>query len=99
VVLAGRLDLKGAGEIESSFIAQTASANKSALVDFSGVPFLASIGMRLLVMAAKTLRRTGHKLVILCPQENVKQALEVAGLVEILPIATSEAEAVALARS
>ena len=99
VVLAGRLDLQGAGEIETDFTARTAAAKKSAVVDFSKVPFLASIGMRMLVLAAKTLRRTGHKLIILSPQENVKQALEVAGLVEILPIAMNEADAFGLARA
>lgn len=98
VALAGRLDLQGTGEIELAFTGQTAAKKRAAVVDLSEVSFLASMGMRLLVQVAKALRRADRRLVILRPQENVKQALEVAGLVEILPIADDEAEALAIAR-
>lgn len=98
VALTGRLDLQGTGEIELAFTGQTATKRRAAIVDLGEVSFLASMGMRLLVQVAKALRRDGHRLVILRPQENVKQALEVAGLVEILPIAEDESQALALAR-
>lgn len=98
VALTGRLDLQGAGEIERAFTEETATRNKAAVVDLGEVSFLASMGMRLLVQVAKALRRADRRLVILRPQENVKQALEVAGLIEILPIANDDAEALALAR-
>ena len=98
MALGARLNIQGAGEIEADFAAHTAASEKSAVIDLSQVPFLASIGMRMLVRTAKALRQTNCRLVILRPQENVKQALEVAGLVEILPIAGDEAEALALAR-
>lgn len=98
VALAGRLDLQGAGEIELAFTGQTATKHRAAVVDLSAVSFLASMGMRLLVQVAKALRRDGHRLVLLRPQENVKQALEMAGLVELLPIVEDDAEALALAR-
>jgi anti-sigma B factor antagonist len=98
IALQGRLDLQGAGEIEADFAARTAASDKSAVIDLSEVPFLASIGMRMLLRAAKALRQTNCRLVILRPQENVKQALEVAGLVEILPITNDEADALTLAR-
>lgn len=98
IALTGRLDLQGAGEIETDFARHTAAMDKSAIIDLSEVPFLASIGMRMLVQAAKALRRTDRHLVVLRPQENVKQALEVAGLVAIFPITDDEAIALALAR-
>lgn len=98
LALSGRFDLLGAGEIEPNFLAYTSARNRSAVVDLSQVPFLASAGMRLLLQAAKALHRTAHRLVLLQPQENVKQALEVAGLAGILPITGDEATALALAR-
>ena len=47
IALQGRLDLQGAGEIEADFAARTAASDKSAVIDLSEVPFLASIGMRI----------------------------------------------------
>jgi anti-anti-sigma factor len=99
LALNGRLDYQGTGEIELAFTAQTATMHRAAVVDLSEVSFLASIGMRLLLQVAKALHRTDHRLVLLRPQENVRQALEVAGLAEILPIANDEAQALALARN
>lgn len=98
LALAGRFDLLGAGEIEADLLAHTSARDRSAVVDLSQVPFLASAGMRLLLQAAKALHRTAHRLVLLQPQENVKQALEVAGLAGVLPIAGDEATALTLAR-
>lgn len=99
IALSGRLDLQGTGAIQPDFAALTGDAKRSAVVDLSEVSFLASAGMRMLLEAAKALRRTAHRLVLLRPQENVKQALEVAGLAGILPITDDEAAALALART
>lgn len=98
IALEGRLDLQGAGEIEQAFTEATATERKAVVVDLGEVSFLASMGMRLLVRVAKALRQSDRCLVLLRPRENVKQALEVAGLVEVLPIADNEATALALAR-
>jgi anti-anti-sigma factor len=97
VAFKGRLDLQGTREIERMFVEQTTTSGRAAVVDLGEVSFLASMGMRLLVQVAKALHRSGRRLVILRPQENVRQALEVAGLVEILPVAADDAEALALA--
>ncbi|MDX2165613.1 MAG: STAS domain-containing protein [Deltaproteobacteria bacterium] len=96
VALTGRLDLQGTRAIERVFVEQTTDG-RAAIVDLGEVSFLASMGMRLLLQVAKALHRSGRRLVILRPQENVRQALEVAGLVEILPVSDDDAEALALA--
>lgn len=98
VALRGRLDLGGAAGIESAFAAEVASGGRAAVVDLGEVSFLASMGMRLFVHAAKELHRDGRRLVLLRPQENVRQALEMAGLLGILPVADDERAALALAR-
>lgn len=98
IALTGRLDLAGAGEIETDFTGHTGATERSVVVDLSEVSFLASVGMRMLLQAAKTLRVADRRLVLLRPQQNVKQALEVAGLAGILPITDDEAAALALAR-
>ncbi len=95
--LTGRLDLEGTEEIESAFAAATSASGQSVIVDLQGVPFLASLGMRMFVTAARALRSRGLKLVLLEPQAAVRAALDVAGLSQLLLIADDEADARKLA--
>ena len=98
VALDGRLDLQGTGEIDLELTSRTVAQRKPVVIDLTGVLFLASIGMRLLVTTAKGLGRFGHRCVLLNPRENVRAALDTAGLGHILLVAASETEAFALAR-
>lgn len=84
--LTGRLDMKGTAEVESKFTIYAATEKAPVLVDMSGVAFIASIGMRMLVMEAKALARRGGKMVLLSPTELVAEALRMAGIDEIIPI-------------
>jgi anti-sigma B factor antagonist len=95
--LTGRLDLEGTEAIESDFATATSDSPQSMIVDLQGVPFLASLGMRMFVTAARTLRGRDRKLVLLKPQEAVRAALDVAGLSRLLLIADDEATAHELA--
>lgn len=95
--LTGRLDLEGTEEIESEFATATSASPESVIVDLRGVPFLASLGMRMFVTAARGLRSRDLKLVLLKPQEAVRAALDVAGLSQLLLIADDEADARRLA--
>ena len=63
------------------------------VVDMAGVDFIASIGIRHLVMAAKAVARGAGKLVLLDPNPMVTEVLVVAGLDQLLPIVRSEDEA------
>ena len=58
-----------------------------------GVDFIASIGIRQLVLAAKTVARGAGKLVLLNPNPFVTEVLVTAGLDGLLPIVRSETEA------
>ncbi len=91
--LQGRLDLEGTEEIESRFSLTATSSTRPVVVDVSEVSFLASLGMRMFVTAAKSLRSKGLALVLLAPNEVVRDALEVTGLSQLLQIADDEAAA------
>ena len=58
VHLAGRMDVHGADKIDLHFNA-IAGSHRSLIVDLAGVDFLSSIGIRVLVLGAKTLQRRG----------------------------------------
>ena len=91
ISLRGRLDPTGVDAIETRFAAAT--AKKNALVDLSGVTFLASTGIRMLISAAHAHKLTGHKLVLFRPQALVGEALENAGVDQFLPIESDEGAA------
>lgn len=99
ISLAGRLDLKGTDEISQRFTALTATDDSAVLVDMSGVEFIASIGMRLLLSCAKAKDQRGGRMVLTAPQPLVREALEMAGIDTLIPIHTDREAALAILKS
>jgi anti-anti-sigma factor len=94
VTLTGRLDIVGA-EVVALPLATLAGAKQGLIIDMSGVTFIASIGLRHLVSAAKTISRRNGRLVLLNPSELVAEVLTTSGLTSLLPIVRSDSEAAA----
>lgn len=86
VKLTGRLDAKGITEIDQDLTVNLVAAGKSAIIDLSDVTFLASIGMRLLISAARGVSAKNKQLVLLSPQPLVREALVTAGFDALIPI-------------
>ena len=99
IQLNGRLDAAGTGAIELRFTALVTPVDRHAIVDLSEVPFVSSLGIRLLLTVARTLHRRGRKLVICTPQASVMSVFETVALSTLIPIAGSEDEAVAILRA
>ena len=86
--LAGRMDVQGAQEIDVKFTGYTAN-QKAVIVDMGAVNFLASIGIRTLLLAAKAIHNRGGKMALLNPEAAVQRVLEVAGIDTLIPICRS----------
>lgn len=84
--LSGTLDIIGTGEIETKFAAFCSGNNNRVIVDLSEVDFLASIGIRLLTLTAKSLTSRGGKMVLLNPNPDVQDVLEITGIPAIIPV-------------
>ena len=84
ITLEGRLDVTGSSAIELRFSA-AAGAKKFILVDLTNVSFLASIGIRSLVLGAKAVHRKSGKMIIAAPQANVLEVLQSTGIDKIIP--------------
>jgi anti-sigma B factor antagonist len=95
VTLVGKLDIAGAETIGLP-LATVAGTKTSIVIDMMRVDFIASIGIRHLVMAAKAVARGPGKLVLLDPTPLVTDVLVTAGLDDLLPIVRSESEARAM---
>jgi len=83
--LIGKMDIVGTGEIETKFAGYCAGENSRVVVDLSAVDFLASIGIRLLVLNAKSIAKRGRRMVIINPIPEVENILEVTGIPAIIP--------------
>jgi anti-anti-sigma factor len=95
ILLSGRLDTAGVDRLETKLNA-VLPRDKHAVVDLSEVTFLASMGIRMLITAAKVLDRREKRLVIVAPRPLVEQALRHSSLEDILPVAQDLAGARAL---
>ncbi len=93
IVLAGKLDVEGEGQIGNEFRQIVDGSHLNVLVDLSQVSYLASLGIRLLFAGAKSLAATGKKMVVLNPQPMVKETLLNSGTVKLIAIAEDEDEA------
>lgn len=96
VALAGRLDTAGVSRIEARFTAVVVPSGKPAVIDLSEVVFLASLGIRLLISTTRALGQRGGKLALFGANPAVMEVIETTSLNEIVPVATTEAEAIAL---
>jgi anti-anti-sigma factor len=86
------MDVKGTQDIDLKFNGYAAN-QRSVIVDMSAVDFLASIGIRTLLLVAKAISRRGGKMAILNPDPNVAHILEMAGIDTLIPICRSFDEA------
>lgn len=86
IKLSGKLDILGTGEIETRFAGYCAGEKVRVVVDLSEVDFLASIGIRLLILTAKSIDSRGGKMALLNPTPDIKDVLEITGIPAIIPI-------------
>jgi anti-anti-sigma factor len=82
VVLDGRFDIQGAQEVDSRF-EDLAKSSKALVVDLSKVSFLASLGIRTLMLSAKTLLRRGAEMAVCGASESVEKVLRTTGFNEV----------------
>jgi anti-sigma B factor antagonist len=96
VVLAGRLDTTGVDRIGLQFGAMVVPEGKNTVVDMSEVSFLGSLGVRMLLSTSRALSRKGGKFVLFGVTPPVLEIIETMGFEDIVPLAGTESEAIAL---
>jgi anti-anti-sigma factor len=95
LTLEGRMDLQGSLAIDPVF-AKIAEEKSHVVVDLSSVTFLASLGLRTLVVSCKTLAGKGGNLVLLNPQPAVEKVLMTSGISTIIPVVSDMGAAEAI---
>jgi len=95
LVLVGRLDASTVGMVEIPFTGTVAASGKSAVLDLTGLEFLSSLGIRLLLSVTRVVSRRGGKVVMFGAQPMVAEVMEAMALDDVLPLVATEAEAMA----
>jgi anti-anti-sigma factor len=83
VTMIGRLDIAGA-ETVALPLATLAGSKDGLFIDMTGVSYIASIGLRHLVSAAKAVGRRDGRLVLLNPSAAVAEIITTSGLTDLL---------------
>ena len=77
--------MQGAQEVDARFD-ELAKSSKALVVDLAKVSFLASLGVRTLMLSAKTLIRRGGDMAVCGANENVEKVLRTTGFNEVAGI-------------
>jgi anti-anti-sigma factor len=85
VILEGRLDIEGAAAVDLK-MSVLKDSRTSVLMDLQGVSFLASMGLRSLVMPARAIKSRGGRVVIFGPNEMVGKVLKTSGVDTVIPV-------------
>jgi len=94
IVITGRLDSPGTDSVASKLEELVAVPKKGVVVDLTSVKFLASIGIRALIVSAKRVEQRGGKMVLVVDGgSTVLQSLEATGVDQMIPVFRSAAEA------
>jgi anti-sigma B factor antagonist len=84
-VLTGRMDIEGALAIDAQFGAALAF-RRALVVDLAGVSFMASMGLRTLMLCARAVGGNGGRMALAQPQPNVAKVLEESGIGDIIGV-------------
>lgn len=95
VVITGRIDIAGAQEIDLP-LSVVGGSRAAVVIDLAEVSFMASMGLRSLVMCAKSIQRKGGKVGMFGARPEVEDVIRTMGIDELIPLLPSETDAIAM---
>ena len=94
VAPAGRIDTTTVGSLEQRLSTLLAAPRPRVVIDFSGVEYISSAGLRVLLVAARRVQQNGGALALCAMGDAVRQVFHLAGFVPLFTIRETRAEAV-----
>jgi anti-anti-sigma factor len=86
ITLSGEVDLSTVAELSDLVSAQLAGGTVHLTIDVSGMSFADSASMRVLMLAAMTLRKRGGGLVLLRPQPALARLLDIMDADQVITV-------------
>jgi anti-anti-sigma factor len=91
----GRVDSVSSGELERHVVARLDAGERRLVIDLSGVEYISSAGLRVLLLAAKRLKPPQGALVLCGMGPSVRSVLELAGFMTLFAVEPARAQALA----
>jgi len=76
----GDLDVVGAPELRQAVLREVAEQSRNLVIDLSGLDFIDSFGLGVVVGALKRVRQRGGELAIICPVPRIRRVFELCDL-------------------
>ena len=93
IIVYGRLDYAAAESFQEYALRRIKEGARSILVDFGGTTFIASMGIRALIVPTQEVSRNGGRLAVIGLSPQLRQLFEVAGLLKVFQVYSTTAEA------
>ena len=94
----GALDLATSRGLQTRLAELAGETGQDAILDLSGVTFIDSVGLGVVLKAASRFHRQGKRLLLVAPSGPVSRIFDFAGVSERLPVVDSVDEARAVIR-
>jgi len=95
----GRLDATTAPAAEATLAGAIDAGASRLVLNLARLEYVSSAGLRVLLAAAKKLSHRGGKLVLCEMPPAVRELFEISGLLTVLPVGATEADAQALVKA
>lgn len=94
VSASGQINSANAAEVESALLAHVNEGERLLALDLSGLDYISSAGLRVVLMLAKSLKQKSGRLVLCALQPQVHEVFDISGFLAILTVVDSRAAAV-----
>jgi anti-sigma B factor antagonist len=95
VDLVGRLDTETSSQVSGELVRIAQGGNSKVVLNFDGLDYVSSAGLRVILMAAKALRASHGELKICHANGLVKEVIDISGFNQILAVYETEKDALA----
>lgn len=93
ISVSGRLDAATSVDADKQFGEIIAAGNSKLLFDLSGLEYISSAGLRVLLVVAKKIQQKGGRIALVAMTANVKEVFEISGFSAIFKIFPGQNEA------
>ena len=91
----GRVDGANALEFHEALEAAISPDDKTMVLDFGGISYISSAGLRVVLLVAKTLQKQHAKMAVCSLSGPIREIFEISGFDKIIPVYPSRQEALA----
>lgn len=82
----GRVDGANARDFHEGLEASIGADGESMVLDFEGLSYISSAGLRVVLLVAKTLQQKNAKLVVCSLSDSIREVFEISGFDKIVPV-------------